>query len=298
MSNPNTSLTRSLSIAASTEQAYSAMSLPAEIVKWWGEHADVELVPGGPYKLWGPAMFANPSEDTADQTLLEFTPNARLLIRWPWRTHFVSDGSVPRVVVWEVLFTSEGEGCRVTVNLSWEGGGTMSGYSLDDTVQVTLYCLRSYLESGTVEGRLAYSGGAPVIQVGIQIHASADDVWHALTDPTTMDRWVSSGASVDLSEGGRYSYGWTEEVNGERVTAGPTIITELKEKQRLSHGWTYGDEPPTQVTWELKTDRGSTELTLTHSGFGVALISEDYRQGWIAFLFRAQSLLEGRGMVE
>ncbi len=46
------------------------------------------------------------------------------------------------------------------------------------------------------------------------------------------------------------------------------------------------------VRWQLREARGSTFLTLVHSGFDDDALAEQFRQGWPGFLVELKRILE------
>jgi uncharacterized protein YndB with AHSA1/START domain len=98
---------------------------------------------------------------------------------------------------------------------------------------------------------------------------------------------------VDLRPGGRYSFGWTEQVAGERVPVGPTTLSEVLPGRKLAYGWYYPAEgPATHVTWELEQRGEGTAVRLVHTGFPPDREGSDYAQGWAAFLHLLRLYLE------
>lgn len=112
------------------------------------------------------------------------------------------------------------------------------------------------------------------IEKAVELNASVDSVWHALTDPAAFSDWF--GANLD----GRFAPG--RHVSG-RMTGGAFERTRIEmdvqriEPQRLlSFRWhpnaidpeaDYSDEQPTLVEFRLRRTPAGTLLRLTESGF-------------------------------
>ena len=88
--------------------------------------------------------------------------------------------------------------------------------------------------------------------------------------------------------GGRYSYGWSYQVDGREVTGGPSRILELVDNEKLVADWPdwRGDAnvPIQTITWTLEDDGDATRVTLVHSGFVRAADWSDYPFGCGGFL--------------
>jgi uncharacterized protein YndB with AHSA1/START domain len=187
--------------------------------------------------------------------------------------------------VFEVAEHPEGAMAKIRRELL-ENTDELKWWLAIDSVLVALYNLRSYVETGTPRLLFDLSDSGTDVLCDIAIEAPKQDVWTALTVPTEMDKWVSSGAKVALHVGGEYTYGWGD---------GPHKILELAEGQKLVTDWTYADEPETQVKWAIEEGAsGGATVTVTHSGFASADQTKSVIQGWNAFFGELVALLEGR----
>jgi len=144
--------------------------------------------------------------------------------------------------------------------------------------------------------RLDYGDSQGDVTLDFSLSAPVSQVYQALTLPAKMDAWLSRQAKVELRVGGCYSFGWTEEANGQALPAGPTVLTALEQDKKLGYGWQWpGEDAGSQVVWELEAMTGGSRILLTHSGFRPKRDSIDYKQGWAAFLCLLKLYLE-RGM--
>ncbi len=105
-----------------------------------------------------------------------------------------------------------------------------------------------------------------VVDVGLE---------HEVCDAcSTRPRWTSGRAGSPPSSpevGERYEFGV-----GPRSGRDPELEAD---KTRTAYSWLYPDSPDTVVKWSLRSSRGSTYLTLLHSGFDNDELAEEYRQG-------------------
>jgi uncharacterized protein YndB with AHSA1/START domain len=143
------------------------------------------------------------------------------------------------------------------------------------------------------------------VVVELEIAATPDRVFQALTDETQLFTWWGSEPSVDLStftmdarKGGRYDYQCTPKGNKD---FGP-ITEQLKQNGKVvfrCHGEVLEIDPPrllvwswianwhehphltTIVRWELTRTKNGTLVRVTHSGLANEPASrKDYGSGW------------------
>jgi uncharacterized protein YndB with AHSA1/START domain len=202
------------------------------------------------------------------------------------------------IITWTV--SEQDYGTKVRMESLLPGNGDEHSHFLNaDFVELSLYNLRSYIETGAPACLPEFTGNSESLAVEASLPATANAVFAALTKPEQMDRWVATSAYVDPKVGGTYTYGWTEEVDGRKTAAGPTKILEIESGRLLVHGWFWpGESAPTKVSWEIKGEGATSNLVLTHSGFSPSDKIEGYVQGWAAFLSKLKSLLEGKSLVE
>jgi uncharacterized protein YndB with AHSA1/START domain len=115
------------------------------------------------------------------------------------------------------------------------------------------------------------------------IDVPPDEVFAALLDPAQVGRWGGGTATIEPEVGGRYNLGRDD---------GPVRIVELDTDKVLAYTWHHGDDQETTVRWNLRGSRGSTYLTLVHSGFTDDATAEQFRQDWPARLVELKRILE------
>lgn len=133
----------------------------------------------------------------------------------------------------------------------------------------------------------------------ITIHASAERVFEALTNPAQRMKWWGSEGRFqvrqfesDLRPGGK----WT--MRGSGVGGRPFVVAgEYREVERphlLAFTWLpdwYADATETLVRWELKEHDGITTVRLTHSGLASETARTSHR-GWPQILEWLQAYAE------
>jgi len=124
------------------------------------------------------------------------------------------------------------------------------------------------------------------VQREVVIHADADQVWKALTDPNELNRWYTKECEIDLRLGGKVKmvHGWGAWTEG--------TITELIDGQRLVYQ--TGDDSETIIM--LREDEDGVRVTIEYrmlfigdDGIGM---SENMAFGTEQFMKNAKSVLE------
>lgn len=123
------------------------------------------------------------------------------------------------------------------------------------------------------------------IERTLELDASPDEVWRALTDPAGIGSWFSDRAEVDLSGGTEGAFLWNE--HGRYAMR----VERCEPKTHLAWRWARDPGKPldqgdsTLVEWTL-TPRtgGGTTLHLRESGFTTEAARQDNDGGWNAEL--------------
>lgn len=128
-----------------------------------------------------------------------------------------------------------------------------------------------------------------VIHASIEIEATPDVVWDALTEPAQLTNWWGSTDTyrtfdwqIDLRPGGRWS---SQAVNVDGTNAG-RVYGEYREVERprlLVYTWTpsWDDFAETLIRVELFPTADGTQVKLRHSGFAARPASgAGHSEGW------------------
>jgi uncharacterized protein YndB with AHSA1/START domain len=133
-----------------------------------------------------------------------------------------------------------------------------------------------------------------VIDLTIEIDATLEEVWQALTTGEGIARWFAPHAAVTPGEGGSVSVGWDPNEMWE------TPITVWEPQRRMQ----TVSEMPTKdggvvrlaVDYYLEVHGGRVRVRLVHSGFDDSGSWDDYIDGldagWTYFLFNLKHALE------
>lgn len=273
MTTPTDPLRLRVRIDAAPDTVFKALTDADEMSEWLAESADVALDEGR-YTFWG--RYA-PQGDRARQRLTGYEPGRSLNFVWG----FDEGESVVAVSLDPV----DGDATVVTVTHSGlPTSGGADGNALDCFWHVSLANLVAHSEGVQTMPPFDFSvpaqGDALVRTV---IDAPVEEVFASLLDPAQVDKWAGGRAVVEPQVGGRYDFGWDH---------GPERILELDPDKVLAYSWRYPRSPDTTVRWALRGSRGSTYLTLVHSGFDNDRLAEQFRRNWPGFLVEIKRLVE------
>lgn len=137
------------------------------------------------------------------------------------------------------------------------------------------------------------------VDLTIDIDATLEQVWHALTTGEGLARWFAPHAAVTPGEGGSVSVGW----NPQEMWTQPITVWEPPRRMQ-----TAGDMPAADgrlvrlaVDYHLDVQGGRVRVRLVHSGFDDSSW-DDYidglEAGWSYFLFNLKHALERHPGVE
>lgn len=263
-------------VPAAPRRVFRALSESAELEKWFAERADVSLAEGR-YDFWGRFTPESPSRDGGRHRIEESAPDAHLRFRWPLR------GADTMV---DIRLIERGADTVIDVRhrgipRSEEPG--MAGYAIEDVWFLALENLKRHLARRDVV-RCDFSGDyVGEIRHTIEVDGPPDAVWRALIEPSQLNRWIASNATVEPRVGGAWDLGWGSE--------GSLRILSLDPLRELSLGWEV-DGTQTVVTWTLEGSGGATRVTIVHSGFGPDERVGGLGVGWLHYLLWVKSLVE------
>lgn len=133
----------------------------------------------------------------------------------------------------------------------------------------------------------------------IDIDATSDQVWRAISDGEELTRWFADSARVTPGEGGTVTVGWEAEDGAN--SEGTSVIDVWQPGSRLRLVDQPGPglpeiEEPTIQEWTIEVVGGRTVLTLVHSGFPDTDdwddIYDSTDHGWDIFFHNLQFYLE------
>jgi uncharacterized protein YndB with AHSA1/START domain len=288
--------TYTLTLRATPDRVWRALTDAGELRAWFAEHAEVDLRPGGAWRFWGRHSLGVPTPDAADQRIEALEPERRLAFTWTW------SGVPTRVELllepreWrEFALGSEPPsrppepGCALTVKQSF--AGTLPyprpAHLAEDHWRLAIANLFAHLD-GSAVSLPDCDDPAPEVRVSLFVAARPATVFRTLTEPALLDRWLASSARVDLRVGGAIDLGWSGGGDGETPGEGALEILELVPDRRLVLAWPdwrgSADVPMQRVSWELTASGAGTRVELRHTGFVRAVDRSDYFQGWAGFL--------------
>jgi uncharacterized protein YndB with AHSA1/START domain len=151
---------------------------------------------------------------------------------------------------------------------------------------------------------MSQTENAVVLRVSRTFAAPPERVFDAWTSPELLRRWWAAGpdwdtplAEVDLRPGGRYRLSMRNTETGEVHTVGGEY-REIRRPERLVYTWSWESNAEAMAGSEnslVEVDfagrDGSTEVTLTHSGFATEELAGMHEHGWNACLDNLEARL-------
>ncbi len=144
--------------------------------------------------------------------------------------------------------------------------------------------------------------GGRAIHIAVQIAASPDTVWQALTDPAELVRWFPLEAAVTPGPGGHVRWSWGEPIVAESTIRAwePGKRLVLVEQIMLGDHVSAADKAATAgrvMEFTLESREGKTTLRLVHSGFSAGAdweneLHDGVLRGWTFELRALRHYLE------
>jgi uncharacterized protein YndB with AHSA1/START domain len=282
-----TTIEETYTLPAPPARVFVALTDESQLKQWLAEYVRIEPRVGGQFRFWGKRTPWTPRESDADAVITQIAVPSRLSFKWTLRG-CPSEADLfiePKDPASQLRLKHSATG-----NL-WPISESDAPWILKDFWKVTIGNLRSYLRSGkpAIEPDFSIKSGKVVLS--IEIDAAPDDVFDALINPATMDKWLAKDAVASRVVGSDYSYGWKDSSGN---AAGPTMLIDIVPNRLLEHDWHYTGEPITRVRWQLtELPNNRTRVTLTHTKFDDETTHSGYSQGWAAFLVGLKELSEG-----
>jgi uncharacterized protein YndB with AHSA1/START domain len=133
-----------------------------------------------------------------------------------------------------------------------------------------------------------------VIDLTIDIDATIEEVWHALTTGEGIARWFAPYAEVTPGEGGSVSVGW----DPKEMWSQPITVWEPLRRMQTASEMPSADGRMVRlaVDYYVEAHEGRVRVRLVHSGFDDSGSWDDYIDGldagWTFFLFNLKHALE------
>jgi len=157
---------------------------------------------------------------------------------------------------------------------------------------------RRYQEARLMQSAITTVARTPELTIRFekQIHAPAEEVFEAWTNPLQMAGWYApsddfgpTGADVDLQVGGQYRVRMMPPGQDQ-----PAVVSgqycRVDAPRSLSFTWAWesprADTHETQVTLEFHSRGDSTDLVLIHERFRDEALRNQHAQGWEGCLDR------------
>lgn len=133
----------------------------------------------------------------------------------------------------------------------------------------------------------------------VEIKASAETVFKALTDPAELTQWFPDAAELEPKVGGKTRFTFYKDSertncskNRDTDKSNNGRVLDLVKNKKLAYTWQpegVPNFPETIVTWELESlGDNLTRVILTHTGFTgkepSSVSFEGHNQGWSHFV--------------
>src|SRR5262245_1447259 len=204
-------------LPASVEKTFAALTQPDELRQWFSESIEIEPKLSGKFRFWGRTTPWLLNERDADQVITRFEPPKVLAFAWTWRAcrteveielHELSKDRIQLAV------------CHAAAGSLWPNQEEAK-WVMADFWKLSIGNLRCYLTTRKPAVLCDFTKQSGDVTLSVDIDATPEEVFRALSQPVLMDKWLSKQAKVELRAGGKYSYGWTTTKNGAPVPAGP-----------------------------------------------------------------------------
>jgi uncharacterized protein YndB with AHSA1/START domain len=121
-----------------------------------------------------------------------------------------------------------------------------------------------------------------------------DRVWHALTDPGMIERWLMTPNGYEAKVGARFILGETPGADCRGQVE--CEVLELSPPNRMVWSWRGAEDPTTtRLVIDLEADERGTRLTLRHTGESDERTVRGTTAGWTAKLGALAVLLTTKG---
>lgn len=256
-----------VAVRAPTESVWTALVDPEALARWCCDTVEVELRPGGAYRLGG-----------------RHHPGHLL-------SGGLADGRL--LAVEEPSYLLEPDGAEGTLlRVRHETACAPTELALSDTWVVQWGALKAYLGGSGDVIRIDY--GVPVrggARCSIAIAAPPERIFAVLTDPGLVARWLSGNpGTIELVPGGNFDSGWRDR---EGRQTGPGRVLRVEPGRHLAYAWHYeGDPAPSEAAWTITPEDARSLLTLEHGPFPGNWDAIGYAVGWTCCLLDIRELAE------
>jgi uncharacterized protein YndB with AHSA1/START domain len=279
-------------LGASPEGVFHALTDEGELTRWFAEHVEVELHPGGEFRFWGKHTYCAPTRAQSSQKVVRV--EAPRLLAFSWRLEGC-DSEVSLEVI-PVADATDSTTLKGKHHFPVAPDVVRPLDLIDDLWRMSIANLRAHLAGGSGLCLPDFSDPLPRLRQTILINAPRHKVFEALLNPDILNKWIAAHATVEPRVDGRYTYGWKYDVRGRQVEGGPTRILELVENTKLVTDWPNwrGDPnmPMQRITWLLEPIGDRTRVTLIHEPFERTTDLSDYPQGWTELLGNLKTRVE------
>lgn len=241
------------------KEAYQALTDPAALNQWLGEHSAVGLPDR--FEFWGRHV---PEGGAPHQQVLHADDTS---LKFSW----LLDGEETTT---EITLIEEGADSTL-IKLSqthFDFNDVLTGASIRGVLQtfwaMALANLVDLLEGRELSGRPDFS--STDLSCEVSIDAPMAKVYESLTDSDQASAWFGFPIGIEPYVGGRFAMGGFDAGQAAKVI-------DLDEGRKMSIDWGFGI-----TTWELAESEGKTRLTFVMSGFDTERPPYAAWLGWLS----------------
>jgi uncharacterized protein YndB with AHSA1/START domain len=123
------------------------------------------------------------------------------------------------------------------------------------------------------------------IELSVELDASPEDVFRAVTDGTELAKWLAPEARVNPPQPGKKGTVWVSWGEGMSGSENEIEVFEAPKRMRHESGKNSQTKAPLHADWSIEArEGGKTTLRLVHSGFSVGADwdgeYEGHARGW------------------
>jgi uncharacterized protein YndB with AHSA1/START domain len=275
-------------LPAPMARVFGALTSKADLEAWFAERVEIDPRQGGALRCSGRGLAA-----PLDTVLAIVEPPSHIAFRFPM------GGAIGDVGLTLTAAPDDPTATAVAVEHVFQFAPRIPRAKelVDDSWRLALGNLSAHLSGFCPPVLQDFADPYPCVRCATVISAPPAAVFRALVEPALLQKWIAAQATVEPRVGGRYSFGWAYEMNGQKVLGGPTRVLDWVDGQRLAFDWPdwRGDKtvPTQRVTITLAPEGAGTRLSLLHDGFTRASDVSDFPFGWPWFLSRLKDVAEG-----
>lgn len=137
------------------------------------------------------------------------------------------------------------------------------------------------------------------IELSITVHATAPEIWGALTDHDELENWWSEDVQIEPRVGGIFREAWEDDDGKSQLAMGKVLV--VQKNKEITFTWKEKAWPAsanTQCTFRIEDKKTQRVLHILHEGWDSLpeaqrkKTMEDFTLGWKFHLKELKSYLD------